>query len=214
MRSLQKESQTLQLAEVRVSMVGGQGVEVQGGQGAPQQVRLLPGDLIPPHQEVASRETREVIKKILLVTVTEHRAVTMEHRAKDILQAGARAGGLSGQETGGGTRESWRTARSLSSWRSCSRRVKLCSFGNSKDNEPPGEHESSRMQKSTRKDHFVLYLSLLNVVWLSAKMFERLDERLAMRSHLKFFILEIIQRSKNPPDKLLVANHHPESSPD
>ena len=59
MRSLQKESQTLQLAEVRVSMVAGQGVEVQGGQGAPQQVRLLPGDLIPPHQEVASRETRE-----------------------------------------------------------------------------------------------------------------------------------------------------------
>ena len=159
MRSLQKESQTLQLAEVRVSMVAGQGVEVQGGQGAPQQVRLLPGDLIPPHQEVASRETREVIKKILLVTVTEHRAVTMEHQAKDILQAGARAGGLSGQETGGGTQESSRTARSLSSWRSCSRRVKLCSFGNSKDNEPPGEHESSRMQKSTRKDRFVfIYL--------------------------------------------------------
>ena len=87
-------------------MVDGQGVEVQGGQGAPQQVRLLPGDLIPPHQEVASRETREVIKEILLVTVTEHRAVTMEHQAKDILQAGARAGGLSGQELGGGTRES------------------------------------------------------------------------------------------------------------
>merc|ERR1712083_1104456 len=107
--------------------------------------------------EVASRETRQVMKKILLVTVTEH-------QAKDILQAGARAGGLSGQELGGGTRESSRTARSLSSWRSCSRRVKLCSFGNSKDNEPPGEHESSRMQKSTREDHFVLYLSLLNVV--------------------------------------------------